>query len=308
MTDRKKDNEIVGFAETIDPMISRKYRNEISAAAQKEVQSLILSVDEFWQKLKMLAVVDEKMLVTKLLKKQFFTGNISIASDNHGVGIPAQLELLVDFVKAFGINELDIPGATNAREGEIIDSIFYLIHPRHYMAAVCCFEGLSVMTKGIEDKLAARRHQKIGDKAASILQKFNHAKEINLGFTYARDKHYTNFMCELIKHTGKLAFSKFKTDYEEKEGLEGWEVAGWELINAIEIDVQQFPELGDLVKQELVSRLNQAGVETRDISQYISKCNFSTDAKMEKKYSLIEKLETAQSKGENKKRTSKGPK
>ena len=122
---------------------------------------------------------------------------------------------------------------------------------------------------------------------------FNHAKEIKLGFDFAIKKRYTYFMRELIEQTGDLAFSKFKTDYEEKDGLAGWEVAGWELINAIEMDIQLFPEFEEVVKEQLISRLNEAGVSTKDISQYVRRCNFPEEAKMQKKYALIEKLESA---------------
>ena len=298
MADSKKAKEESKITDTVDPVIASKYSDEISATAKKEIQGLILSIDDFWLKAKMLAVIDEHKELTNLLRKQFSSARISIASDKEGVGLPVQLELLLDFVKAYGIKEIDIPGATEAKEEEIKDSIFFLIHPRHYKAAVCCFEGLWVMSEGLEDKLTKRRIQRIDDKSKSILQKFNHAKEIRLGFNYAREKHYINFMRELIKQTGNLAFSKFKADYEEKNGLAGWEVAGWELINAIELDIQRFPELGDLVKNELVTRLNEAGVETRDISQYVSRCNFPVEAKMQKKYNLIEKLESASSKRE----------
>ena len=279
------------------PVAAKKYRDK-ELKIQDEVRVLILSVADFWLKARLLAAVDERKILTRLVKEQFSAGRISIASDDEGVGTPVELEMLVDLVKAYHVKETDVPGANDAKAEEIKDSIFFLVHPRHYRAAVCCFEGMWLMMEAVEENLAPVRVRKIQDKAKSILQKFNHAKEIGLGFDFAKEKRYLNFMSELIKQTGELAFSKFKIDYEEKNGLAGWEVAGWELINAIELDVQQFPEFENLVKDELIARLNKAGVETRDISQYVRRCNFPNESKMEKKYELIAKLESAKTQNE----------
>ena len=71
MADKNEDSKIRGFADSIDPVIVNKYGNESSTAAQKEIQGLILSIDDFWLKSKMLAVINETKLLTNLLKKQF---------------------------------------------------------------------------------------------------------------------------------------------------------------------------------------------------------------------------------------------
>lgn len=281
--------EIMPDSTTSD--LAKTFRTTVSPLNQKAVLTLILSIDEFWLKLKMLAAIGENKTILDLLNQKFINADVSIVSKEDEIGIPEDLELLVDFIKEYKIKETIIPGSTRSREEQIKDSIFFLVHPKQYKAAICCYEGMQLLTDNIEGKLIESRTRKINKKSAGILLKFNHAKEIKLGFDYAKEKNYVHFMRDLIRQTGELACSKFKTDYEEKKGLEGWELAGWELINAIYINIQEFPEFEELVQSALIDRLYDAGVRSQEIEEYIKRYNFPDSTNFKKKYKLIRQLE-----------------
>ncbi len=291
MTQNRLKNNPGSVFDSIDTALIEKYNLQTSPSVRQATLKLILSIDDFWLKVKMLAVIKEQETIYKLLKQQFIDASLTIVSKEDEIGIPIKLENLVDFVKETNLKESVIPGATVTKEEQIKDSIFFLVHPRHYKAAICCYEGMQLLIENIENKLAVQRVRKINEKSTGILMKFNHTKEIKQGFDYAMRKNYTHFMRNIIKQTGELACSKFKADYETKRGLEGWELAGWELINAIVIDIKQFPDFENIVQDELINRLNEAGVETHEIKQYISKCNFPENTKLKKKYDLIQQLE-----------------
>ncbi len=291
MEKRQLEDKLETVPDSIESDLAKAFRSTASPLDQKAVVTLILSIDDFWLKLKMLAVIEENKTILGLLNQKFINADVSIVSKKDEIGIPENLELLVDFIKEFKVKETIIPGSTRAREEQIKDSIFFLVHPKQFKAAICCYEGMQLLTDDIQGKLIESRMRKISKKSAGILLKFNHANEIKLGFDYAKEKSYAHFMRDLIRQTGELACSKFKADYKEKKGLEGWELAGWELINAFDISIQEFPEFEELVQSALIDRLYDAGVKSQEIEDYIKRYDFPDSTNFKKKYKLIRQLE-----------------